>query len=273
MPKNASNTAEQPGANVVPIDDLRAGPPAHLRGSGRGVSQRAEDRIVPMLTVLQPMSPQVDRQNPAFVEGAEPGAMLLKTSPIPIVKQGGAILFQQCYFSRHYVEWKPREQGGGFVARHDAMPEDVREVPFNQNDPEGRKRFVRPRGTEVIDTRYHVGNVIMPEHHLVMPFVIPFSSTGHTVSRTWHNFMNNARLADGSLADSWQKLYRLTTRRRQNAAGTWFIIEPTPDRWVTAEEDEIGLRLFESLSAGEKVLGDEEDATHETAPRDEKAPF
>jgi hypothetical protein len=268
-------TREDVGTNVVALAQTPGGvAPSFVKGAGRGTSQKAEDNIVPMLAVLQPLSPQVQEDQPSYIQGAKPGMIWLKTAPTPLLTE---ILFQPCYFDRKQVEWKPRDQGGGFVARHDEMPGDA--VPVkDQKNPE-KIRWMRPRGTEIIDTRYHAGHVVFP-NGLMMPYLIPLSSTGHTVSRTWQTHMNNFRTAEGEIADSFGRLYRLTTRRRQNAAGSWFILEPMPDRDATEIEYRRGLALFESLVAGETQFGAEDTNDEHLAQaqaadvhQGEKAPF
>ena len=189
------------------------------RGQGRGTSRQAEDNLIPMIQVIQPLSPQLNRLNPSrYIEGAEPGSILLRGLEPPVAKE---VLFQHCHFSKSIVEWVPRSQGGGFVARHLTWPADVTQ----SKSEDGRRTVMTTRnGNQLVETRYHVGHVVLGD--AMLPFIIPFSSTGHTVSRAWMNLMNSVRLASGAVPDAWTRLYLLSTVQRSNAAGTWYQLNP-----------------------------------------------
>jgi hypothetical protein len=240
--------------------------PAHLAArmsedAGKGTSQRADDNIVPMIAVLQPLSPQVDRRNGKYIEGAEPGDILLKLNSPPIVKGTEGFLFQPCHFSRQWVRWVSRSQGGGFRGRFDELPPDAQKV-FDQRLE--REVYRMPDGDELNDTRYHVGLAYLPGG--AMPYVIPLTSTGHTVSRTWQALMNGIRLPDDRVAPSFSRLYRLRTTQRTNKAGTWFQFDVSHHDWADDRQYERGRQLYESLAAGERTIESETDEHSPSAP-------
>lgn len=226
--------------------------PAHLASkmaehAGKGVSTDQADNLIPLIYVLQPLSPQVNKRNPAYIKDAEPGDIWLRNYQDPIVKGEEGIIFQPCFFSKDWVEWVPRDDGGGFVARHDELPKDAKLI----EDDKGRKKYVRPNGHEVIETRYHAGYVYTDTGPV--GYVIPLTSTGHTVSRDWMFRMNNKQLPSGEKAPSWAFLYRLKTKERSNAAGTWFTYEIQEEGWVQTEEDlDRGFQLHNAFATGAK---------------------
>jgi hypothetical protein len=247
--KNGGKTA------VVPTK-TSALPPAELESAmakyaGAGVSKAQDDNLVPLIYVLQPLSPQIDKRDDKYVEGAEPADIWLRNAATPIVKGEEGIAFQHCFFSIDWVEWVPRDKGGGFVARHKTIPEDAKKTADPQNP--NRVRYVRPNGNEVIQTRYHVGYALV-KNAVPLPYVIPMSSSGHTVSREWMFRMNQKSLADGSTAPAFGFIYRLRTRRRTNQLGSWFVWDVSDERWATLEEIKRGASLFEAFSSGEKQV-------------------
>jgi hypothetical protein len=223
---------------------------AMAKYSGAGVSKAQDDNLVPLIYVLQKMSPQVDKGNDKYILNAEPADIWLRNASNPIAKGEEGIAFQHCYFSIDWVEWVPRDKGGGFVARHKKIPEDAKKMVDPQNPT--KVRYVRPNGNEVIQTRYHVGYAMTGDAPL--PYVIPMSGSGHTVSREWMFRMNQKTLADGSTAPSFGFIYRLRTRRRTNQLGTWFTWDVADERWATLEEVNRGAALFEAFASGEKVV-------------------
>jgi hypothetical protein len=231
---------------------------------GKGTSTAQEDNLVPLIYILQPLSPVVNKKDPNYVEGAEPGAIWLRNSADPVAEGDKGILFQPCYFSKDYVEWVPRNKGGGFVGRHGELPADVKEVRDEQNP--NKVKYIRPNGNEVIETRYHAGFVITDNGPL--PYVIPMTSTAHTSSRQWMVMMNGKQL-NGKRLPSWSSIYRLRTKQKTNNAGTWYTWDISDAGYVqSTEEYERGKALFNSFTGGEKKFADDEHhvATDEDAP-------
>lgn len=232
---------------------------------GKGTSQDQSDNLVPLIYVLQALSPQVNERKPDYIKGAKSGDIWLRNANNPIVPGATGILFQPCYFFKDWVEWKPRDSGGGYIGRHESLPEDATQ----QADPKNanRVRFIRPNGNEVIETRYHVGRVILGAGH-ALPYVIPMTSSGHTVSRQWMFMMNNVQIG-GKPAPSFGTLWRLKTKERSNASGTWFTWDISPAEAVpgisvvtpqgvfvaSMDDYERGQRLFNSFEAGEQKAG------------------
>lgn len=248
------------------------GLPAELQArlaadAGAGISTDQDDNLVPLIYVLQAQSPQCNKRSPDYIENAAAGAIWLRNSGLPAIDGDEGILFQPCYFSKDVVEWVPRSKGGGFVARHDVRPADAKEVPDLVNP--NKTRWVRENGNELVDVRYHVGFVIINGH--AMPYVIPMSGSAHTVSRGWMTLMGNKAAGGGKAAPSWACLYRLKTRERTNAAGTWSQWEVSDAGWVqTLADYERGAMLNASFASGEKrvevPLADEAaDGGHENA--------
>ena len=73
----------------------------------------ADDYAIPFLRILQPLSPQVVDKT---VEGAEAGD-IIETATDELYTEVDLI---PCVYQRRFVQWKPRERGGGFVAIHEA---------------------------------------------------------------------------------------------------------------------------------------------------------
>lgn len=244
--------------------------------AGQGVSMAAEDTLIPILAVLQPLSPQVTKGDAKRIEGAEAGHLLLTATGQLFAGETG-LLFQPTNLTKAVVEWIVRDQGGGggqgFVAAHAEMPKDAIEVA-NPQKPDGRKIWMTPDKKHVfIDTRYHYGHIIDPDTGQLMQAVIPFSSTGHTVSRAWNTLMKSQRVPDGMggtvIAPSWFQAYRLTTVRKQNASGTWYVIKAEAAGWLNQALREQGKLLHDSVLAGDKTAAQPDDADTDELPEND----
>jgi hypothetical protein len=222
--------------------------------AGKGISTDAADNLVPLAYVLQGLSPQVDEANAASIPGAKAGDIWLRNYATPIIKGKDGMLFQPCYFSKDWVEWVPRERGGGFVARHDSRPSDA-------EDRDG-KLVRRSSGNEVRETRYHSGFVHLNGGHSV-PFVIPLTSTGHTVSRNWMFAMSQRTDANGNIEPSYCQLWRLKTGQRVNAKGKWYVFEPAFEDYVELQDFVKGKALYSAFASGERKSETPQDENQE----------
>lgn len=262
MAKNA--TAKKAAVPAVTSGNV----PAHLASvkmSGAGVSTDQSDNLIPMARILQKMSPEVDKKAGAqYIKGAEPGDIYVKSLSNPIIKGEDGFLFQPCYFSKGFVEWIPRAKGGGggggYVALHKEEPSDTVSQPDPMN-PERNIRVRKSNGNIVVETRYHGGFIIMEDGEPV-PCVIPFSSSGHTVSKTWMMLMNRKQV-NGIKADSFAVYYRMKSVSKTKNNNTWSLFEVTDageeedgvptTYWVPSTEDYArGKALFESLASGRR---------------------
>lgn len=277
MATNPKKADESDKGALVPHDVM----PSYLAevagaDAGRGVSTSAADNIVPMVYVLQPLSPQVDQSSPQRIEGAQPGMIWLRNSPVGVVPGDQGILFQPCHFEKVWPEWVPREKGGGFVARHknwgatakdverfkgrvdlgEDIP-DIGDADFKVDPATRMKLWSRPNGNDLRLTRNHAGYVVINENR-ALPYVLPLTGSGHGVSRSWMYSQMSKRLPDGRILPSWACLYRLTTRQRQNQKGRWYQLEPADAGYVDAAGYARGKELNTAFMTG--AMAAEEDS-------------
>jgi hypothetical protein len=230
--------------------------------AGKGVSQEQADNLIPLIYKLQAQSPQVNDRNPAYLDGAKAGAIWLREYHEPIADGDAGILFQPTNFKKVVIEWIPRDDGGGFVARHDEMPADaVKHVdPKNPN----RVSWTTADGKhQLVETREHVGFVHLGDQRL--PYVVPMSGADHKVSRGWMTNMNSHRLGSGKVAPPWMLLYRLHTQYRTNTQGEWFGWSVKPAGYITSRLDfDRGTALHEAYESGAKQAQAPDQGLHET---------
>lgn len=235
--------------------------------AGKGYSHAAEDSIIPFISVLQPLSPQLKPKNEKYIKGAEVGDFYVKGALDPIVKGEDGIEFIQAGFDKWWVEWVPRGKGGGYVGRHKAKPSDTVEKP-NPENPEKMKLY-RKNGNEIIETRYHYGL------YKGLPYVIGFTSTGHTVSREWTNMIKMV----GEGRPVFAHKYHLTTKMRTKNDQEWFVVVPQPVKKgdtavLTTKEEYMAARSLEkAVTSGEKVIEAEDSGEYEDMAGGVKEPF
>lgn len=229
--------------------------------SGLGYSDKAEDRLVPIIAILQDNSGEVKKNGSRFVEGAESGDLICRALQ-KIFAADGTAVFQPCAYTRMWVEWEGAPGEGSVVAQHayEDMPADAKEVPDPQNSE--RKMWVRESGTRLVDTRFHFGYMIT--HDGAFAAVIPMAGTNHTVSRAWTSLMEQYQLPGGNKAPAWFRAYSLKSQFVERGNQSWYKFKIEDRGWVTARDQrDAGRRLFESVTAGDVMA-----ATEEVAPED-----
>jgi hypothetical protein len=109
----------------------------------------SNDLSIPFIGILQSNSPQIDGDNP--VEGAKPG-MLINTVTGELISGDVGQTFIPVHYDRAFVEWTPRDKGGGFVGLHDPNSELVKTMVEKHKGQKGK--IILANGNELIETEY-----------------------------------------------------------------------------------------------------------------------
>lgn len=131
------------------------------------------DFLIPFLNLLQDLSDEVNKEDPSYIEGAQAGMFLNKATGdlykevviVPVITQ------------HHYVEWIPRDQGGGFVATYGIRDEVVTDAKrANGGKLVG---LSTPQGNDLVDTFLIFALVLenVDAKEALGYVVIPFSIT------------------------------------------------------------------------------------------------
>jgi hypothetical protein len=244
---NLPAVAQQTGMSAEAIELLK-------EYSDMGASSSASDNIVPLIYVLQPLSPQVARRNPAYIEGAEPGMFWIRNASHPLVSGDEGIVVQPVYNEKYWAEWRPREAGGGMVKRHPAHKDDdftptlIREaVPVIDPETQRPRKWTINNGNDLMMTRSFVFRVFT-ERDGVLPYVMNFKSTENVTAKTLSSMINSMCGGKGAGA-----LFRLTVKERTNSLGSWFGTDVKFERYTSIPEIQAGVELHKAFKSGDKI--------------------
>jgi hypothetical protein len=252
------------------------------KGNAVGVSDAAQDNIVPFVVLFQKTSPQVDRGDDRYVEGAEFGHIWVRGHPETEVVPGDqGIDFQPCYVDHVWVRWRSRGKGGGVTARYplnddprnfDQPPADlgVKRGPNPDNPQTEAWVFQDGSGDTLVETRYLSGYIL--DWQFPLPYVISLTSTGHTFYKKLNAMLRNLRFPNGNRINIWDRHFRLTSRRATNPKGTYAVWEFRDLGFTSDEQAEMGEHLHQSLASGSMKVADEA-AVAEAAGTDKDIPF
>jgi hypothetical protein len=177
----------------------------------------AGDVALPFLSILQSGSPQVKRGEQQ-VEGAVEGDVF-NTVTLDVYNGEEGIFVVPCMYKKAYVEWKPREAGGGFVMQHES------EHVMQQTRKDAKGRDMLENGNIIVPTAYHYVLLINPVSGDSTRTVIGMSSTQLKKSRRWNAVMTTLKLQrnDGTkfTPAMFSHMYKLTTEAESNELGAW----------------------------------------------------
>jgi hypothetical protein len=142
--------------------------------AGQGFENHGkDDYAIPFLGVLQSNSPEVET-----IAAAKPG-MLINTVTQELFDGAAGIVFIPCHTEHVFVEWVPREKGGGFVGLHDINSEVVKKAKAEQDFG----KYKLANGNDLIETFYVYGVRVTDVGAEQM--VIAFSSTKIKKYKGW----------------------------------------------------------------------------------------
>lgn len=199
--------------------------------SGAGFeNQGREDYSIPFLTVLQGLSPQLET-----VDGAKPG-MIINTVTNDIFKGTDGIVFVPAWTEHNFIEYVPRDQGGGFVGVH-AIDSDVVERAKSQSDDFGK--YYTEGGNELIETFSVYGLRLNAESGAMEQAVIAFTSTKIKKYKQW---MTKAKMIQINLGNGRRiqaplpaHRYLLKTVKEKNKHGEFWNWEVAFDGATAAD--------------------------------------
>jgi hypothetical protein len=180
--------------------------------AGAGLENiRIEDTRIPTLKILQGLSPELAEGDPKYIEGAKQGMFLHSvTRQLYDGKEGVMII--PVHFHKQWVEWRPRQAGGGFVAAYDSREDALAQVK---------------EGNEIQETANHF-LLIRDENNHWVPIVLQAKSTMLGFSRSFNAMMQSLRIdvpGRGPVQPpSFAAIYNLSTARQQNDKGAWYTI-------------------------------------------------
>ena len=174
-----------------------------------------DDYALPFLRVLGQLSPECNKRDAKYVDGAEPG-MIFNTVTKQLYDGEGGVNIIPCYYKREYVEWSDRGEGTSApVAIHSVDSGIIKEAT---RDASYKDRL--PNGNYLENTASYF--VLIDDGTSAL---ISMKSTQLKVSRSWNSMMNSIKLKGktGMFTPAmYTHVYSLKTVQQSNDKGTWF---------------------------------------------------
>jgi len=204
----------------------------------------ATDLLLPILSILQSISPQCDKKNkeaydPDVSEGEFYNSVSKKSSAeLQVIPIG---------FTKSYIEWAPRSSGGGFIARHSAESSRI-----SQGQKVGNK-LLTPEGNELVETREHYLMVLPEDGSSPYVALLPMKSTAVKHSKRFINEMTTKviQTENGPVrAPMFAQKYTLGTGIESNNQGSWYALSSIKfDGFVNDQEFQAAKQAADNFNA------------------------
>ena len=182
----------------------------------------AKDLIVPRITILQGLSPQVQPKKPEYVKGAKVGD-LCDVGMNEVFEQ--PLMFLPVLFVKQYLEWAPRSSGKGLIAIHNDAS------ILDQGTRNESNQIILPNGNYIAETAQFFGLNLSADNRRSF---LPMTSTQLKKARSWLSLSTSEKLKreDGSFYTPplYYRVYQISTVEESNSKGDWigFRIELRP---------------------------------------------
>ena len=185
---------------------------ADAQQGAQNISQ--EDLALPFLKILGQLSPEVNKRDGKYVEGAEPGK-IINTVTNQLFDEVNVV---PCHYKRQYIEWQDRGQSTGApVAIHDADSDIISQTT---RDKSYKDRL--PNGNYLDNTANHF---VLQLGDTPQSALISMKSTQLKVSRKWNSMMMGLKMQGKNglfTPPTYSHIYKLKTVQMSNDKGTWF---------------------------------------------------
>ena len=185
--------------------------------AGQGISNiKQEDLALPFLKVLGQLSPECNKRDAKYVEGADPG-MIINTVTNEVYDGVKGIDVIPCHYKRQYIEWQDRGESQGAPVKIYEAGDDV---PKTTRDKFNKDRLAN--GNYLENTASHFVVVLGKNPSTAL---ISMKATQLKVSRKWNSMMTGIKMQgkNGMFTPAtYSHIYKLKTVQQSNDKGTWF---------------------------------------------------
>ena len=185
---------------------------ADAQQGAQNISQA--DLALPFLKILGQLSPEVNKRDGKYVEGAEPGKIINTVTN----QLYDSLQVIPCHYKRQYIEWQDRGTSTGApVAIHEADSDIVSQTTRGKDY---KDRL--PNGNYLDNTASHF---VLTVGDTPSTALISMKSTQLKVSRKWNSMMMGIKMQGKNglfTPPTYSHIYKLSTVQMSNDKGTWF---------------------------------------------------
>jgi hypothetical protein len=226
-----------------------------------------EHSITPRITILQGLSPQLKKTNPAYIEGAQPGMIFLSSYANPLIQGEEGIVFQPCMLQTPWEVRTDKDKVG--VANYVELVDEPPATWTSKRELKGNYIYYEtPEGHIAKQIHQHIGLLHIDDQ--CVPYAIQFHGTGMFISRQWNGLIGSRRTDSGQPAARFTYTYRLKVKTQANAQGEWGQwAVPSPHGKATLEQMKMAAEVVKAFREGTTTVEREQPGERVNEPDDE----
>jgi hypothetical protein len=244
--------------------------------AGEGASFDSSEMIIPFVRLAQSLSPQINKKKPEYIEGLLVGDAYNNVTGEWWSGEAGLVVVP-CYQVTKYLEFVPRESGGGFVGE---IPSSD---PRIQNTQRVGSKEILPNGNELVKSDQHFC-LILGEDGMFQPAVVDMKSTQLKVSRRWKTQIAMKKMrhpTDGRVITPpvYASKWRLRAVEESNDKGDFYNWVVEPEGTVDNRDLLVEAKMFRDsvMSGAVKAAAEEHPEAYrpddKVQDRDDEIPF
>ena len=184
---------------------------------GQGIGNiKQEDLALPFLKVLGQLSPEVNKRDSKYVEGAQPG-MIINTVTNELYDGEKGIQVLPVFYKRQYIEWQDRGESKGAPVKIYDAGDDIRQTTTDKGN---KDRLAN--GNYLENT---VSHFVVLLGKTPTTALISMKATQLKISRKWNSMMMGIKMQGKNglfTPPTYSHIYKLRTVQQSNDKGTWF---------------------------------------------------
>jgi hypothetical protein len=174
----------------------------------------SSDLQIPFVRIIQALSPQLKKNDPAFIAGASQGD-IFNTVTNKVWGAEDGVLVLPVFFAMKFLEFVPRNQGGGFLGEFSADSNEVRTAVRDKDS--GMELLTN--GNELVRSAQHYIKIVHEDGNLENA-IVDMKKTQLKKSRLWLSMMMMQK-HNGKTLPSFANTYRLKSVEDGNDKGSW----------------------------------------------------
>lgn len=204
-----------------------------------------QDLEIPRIGIIQDLSPQRKKSDPAYITGAEEG-MMFNTVTGELYRE--PLLVIPVFYRKEWILWVDRKAGGGFRGSYDTLAEAE----------DFKRTLAEP--ADAIETAQNFCLISSDHGATWTEAVLSMAKSGLGVSRKWNSMIQLRK------SDRFGQVYQVAPQQKTNSKGSYYVFGVTWAQWATKEWYEAGRASYESIRDGAKVVAMASDSSEHYSP-------
>ena len=181
---------------------------------------------IPFVKLLQKLSPQLNKQKPEYIQGAEEGHFF---NTITKEAYGSGFKCIVLKFEHVYIEWRPER--GGFVGYH--SPENAERITTDKTFGNWRTA----NGNQLQENYVYL--IVVESHEREGIAVFSLASSMIKTAREWNRLMTTHVMETGQRAMPYYLVWNVASEYKSNEKGDWYIPVVKFDRYISKAQYDI----------------------------------